>query len=79
MKDKFGQLKRVDVYKMEGINERPYFKREFSYQGKFHGFGLDYEEFEDGAAGFTVAIVETLNGEVEMIRADLIQFVNPNA
>lgn len=43
----------------------------------FHAFGLDYEEFESGHAGFSTAIVEWPDGKVEMVRADRIRFLTP--
>lgn len=45
----------------------------------FHQFGTDYEEFESGAANFSAAIVEWPTGQVEIVRADRIRFVTPNA
>lgn len=44
----------------------------------FHGFGSDYEEFENGAGNYTAAIVEWPGGQVELVRADRIRFVPPN-
>lgn len=41
----------------------------------FHGFGVDYEEFESGPGNFSTAIVEWPDGKVEMVRADKIRFV----
>lgn len=32
--------------------------------GKFHGWGSDYEEFESGAASFTIGIVEMPDGSI---------------
>lgn len=48
----------------------------FDHFGTFHGFGLSYEEFENGAASLSVAIVEKTNGEVCMPPADLIKFMH---
>lgn len=45
----------------------------------FHGFGSDYEEFETGAGNYSAAIVEWPNGQIELVRADRVRFVTPNA
>ena len=42
---------------------------------KFHQFGFDYEEYEDGIGNFSVAIIELEDGKIKMVRADMIQFV----
>jgi len=42
----------------------------------FHSFGLDYEEFSDGACGYSTAIVEWPDGKVEMVRADRVRFLS---
>lgn len=44
----------------------------------FHGFGSEYEEFENGAGNYSVAIVEWPNGQIELVRADRVRFVTPN-
>jgi len=41
----------------------------------FHGFGIDYEEFENGPGNFSTAIVEWPDGKVEMVRADKVRFL----
>ncbi len=43
----------------------------------FHGFGLDFEELNDGVGNYTVAIVELPDGTVELVSVDRIQFINP--
>ena len=43
-------------------------------QGKFHAWGMDYEEFETGPGMFSVAIVEKDNGEVLSVPVELIRF-----
>lgn len=44
--------------------------------GIFHQWGSDYEEYDNGAASFTVGIVELPDGTVIMPIASLIQFIN---
>jgi hypothetical protein len=48
-----------------------------SRMGAFHGFGVDFEEFESGPAPFSIALVELPDGTVEMPRADRIRFLLP--
>lgn len=45
----------------------------------FHSFGADFEEFENGPGNFSAAIVEWPSGQIELVRADRIRFVTPNA
>lgn len=43
----------------------------------FHQFSLDYEEFDTGPGPFAVAVIEWPTGVVELVRADLIRFLEP--
>lgn len=43
----------------------------------FHQFGSSYEEFENGPANYTTAIIERADGSVQAINADMIQFIVP--
>ena len=47
------------------------------HQAVFHCFSMDYEEFDEGPGNYPVAIIEWPDGEVDTVRASLIQFVNP--
>lgn len=51
----------------------PYEKRRIS-AGAFHQFGTDYEEFENGAANYSTAIVELPDGNVVNVAVALIRF-----
>jgi len=44
------------------------------WTGEFIQWGNDYEEFEAGPGNFTVAIVRTDGGQIEMPRADWVKF-----
>ena len=55
--------------------ERAYEMVEFE-NGIFHQWGSNYEEYDNGAANFTVGIVELLDGTVIMPLAELIQFTS---
>ncbi len=43
--------------------------------GQFHQWGSNYEEFENGAGNYSVAIVELPDGKVVMPMANDIQFI----
>ena len=42
----------------------------------FHQFGVDYEEFSEGPGMFSAAIIEWPGGQVEIVRADHIRFLD---
>lgn len=42
----------------------------------FIKWGVDFQEFENGPVNFTCAIIELDDGEIKMIRADMIKFIN---
>lgn len=44
--------------------------------GTFHQWGSNYEEYDNGAASFTVGIVELSDGTVIMPIARWIQFID---
>jgi len=44
--------------------------------GKFHQFGVAYEQFDEGVGNFTIAIVEMEDGTVRNIPVELIQFLD---
>ena len=46
------------------------------FTGVFRGWGVDYEELENGPGPFTCAIVELGNGEVKLIPAENLTFIN---
>jgi len=43
----------------------------------FHQWGMGFEEFQNGAQGVTVAIIERPDGTIETPPAEMIQFINP--
>lgn len=67
----------VSVFKWhrpEGsLYDQPY-NKEFVGKGKFHQFGVDYEELEGGVGDYSTAIVEMLDGSVENVPVNLIRF-----
>ena len=44
--------------------------------GRFHGFGIDYEEFESGPGMFTTAVVELPDGTVKNVYVECIKFLD---
>jgi hypothetical protein len=44
-------------------------------EGDFLGWGVDYEELEGGPGPFSVGIIETGLGIIELVRADFIRFL----
>jgi hypothetical protein len=45
-------------------------------EGKFHGWGVEYEEFENGPGNFSVAIVEMPDGTVQTLMPFLVRFLD---
>lgn len=45
-------------------------------EGKFHGWGVEYEEFENGPGNFSVAIVEMPDGTVQTLMPWAIRFLD---
>lgn len=52
-------------------------ERLFFEKGFFHAWGINYEEFGNGAGNYSVAIVELPNGEIIMPCATDIKFLEP--
>jgi hypothetical protein len=44
--------------------------------GKFHQFGTNYEDFENGTGNFSVAIIEFDDGTVDSFPVTYIQFID---
>jgi len=51
-------------------------KKVDDYQGVFHQWSLDYEEFEYGAGNFASAIIEKEDGTIGTPPAHLIRFLD---
>jgi len=45
-------------------------------EGKFHGWGVEHEEFENGPGNYSVAIVEMADGTVQTLMPWLIRFLD---
>ena len=46
------------------------------YRGQFHGWGMDYEEFESGPGNHTAAIIEGPDGTIELVYPSLVCFLD---
>jgi len=51
------------------------FETEFSTDGLFHQWAPAYEEFENGAGNYTVALVELANGTIEQVLPKNLKFI----
>ncbi|QXI45113.1 hypothetical protein HU734_010250 [Pseudomonas wayambapalatensis] len=49
---------------------------EDAVEGRFHGWGVDYEEFENGPGNYSVAIVEMADGTVKTLMPWAIRFLD---
>lgn len=45
-------------------------------EGKFHEWGVSYEEFENGPGNYSVGIVEMPGGKVELVHPENITFTD---
>lgn len=51
-------------------------EKDFTNAGVFHQWGCSYDEFESGAGNFTVAIIETPDGNIEQVLPSNLQFIS---
>ena len=54
---------------------KDYAKTDFSYEGIFHGFGIEFEELRDGVGQYTVAIIELENGDLTSEPIHIVRLV----
>jgi len=69
-------MRKVIVHKMERLPGHSFYSKIVVGEGKFHQFGIDFEEFEGGAGSFSSAIVEMPDGTVVNVPVDMIKFVD---
>lgn len=48
----------------------------YEVKGRFHRWGDGYEEFDNGAAGFTTAIIELDDGQIVSCPAETVKFLD---
>ncbi|EFH4810827.1 hypothetical protein F9385_19185 [Escherichia coli] len=61
-----------DRYIWEGSDRK---KVTDTFEGVFHGWGCDYEEFENGPGNYSVGIVELEDGSVQRFIPESIKFI----
>ena len=59
--------------KVEGTGS---YQKDFPNIGTFHHWGVGYEEFEQGIGNYTVAIIENLDGTIEVIHPGDVKFID---
>lgn len=69
-------MRNVVIYAYERKQGDKCYSKVENGTGKFHAWGVNYEEFETGAGNYSTAIVERNDGTVENIQADLIRFMD---
>lgn len=70
-------MRSEDTDAARGISGRSISNWEEVGEAVFHGFGVDFEESSTGFGNYSTAIVEWPTGQVEMVRADKIRFIDP--
>lgn len=70
------EMRKVEVFKQVGyVNGKPEKKK--IGEAVFHEWGLDYNEFSEGAVSYSIAIIEHPDGTVESIPVNMIKFCIP--
>lgn len=64
------------VCRINGLNGKKEWDIEPDYIGRFHSWGLQYEELEYGVGNYTCAVVEKDDGTVETPAAFLVRFLD---
>lgn len=67
-------LRKVDIYEWKIPKGKTAREKVKTGEGLFHQFGLDYEEFDNGAGNFSTAIIEMPNGEIKNVPVENIIF-----
>ncbi len=68
-------MRQVNVFKRKKYGHGD-FRRVLDGVAKFHEFGCQYDEYDNGIGSYSVAIVEWDNGKVESIPVDDIEFID---
>lgn len=69
----------IPVYYKSGTKEKIKGSGEwtdFVYDGLFHCWGVEYEEFEAGPGNYSVALVELPNGEIKTVLPSNLKFID---
>ena len=68
--------RKVVIYEWQRVKGASHSEKVCVGNGTFHQFGLDYEEFENGAGNYSTAIVEMPDGSVKNVPVENIVFNN---
>ena len=68
-------MRNVRVYKFSKEPGDKYMKKVPDGTAKFHQFGLDYQELDNGIGNFSAAVIERDDGTVKLVPADMIEFI----
>lgn len=72
-------IKIVEVMKWDRVTRdgRTFSEKVIRGYFVFHGFGVYYEEFENGPGNFTTAIIEDKDGQLDFVEVSLVRFLEP--
>ncbi len=68
-------MRTVKVFKYEKKAGDTFMTKVEDGEAEFHQWGMDYEEFDSGAGNFSTAIIERVDGKVENVPAEMIEFM----
>ena len=68
-------MRDVIVFKYERKEGNAHFDKVDDGRGKFHSWGVNFEELVSGVGHYSTAIIERANGTVENVPAELIRFI----
>ncbi len=70
-------MRRVMVFEMKLVEGRHTgYSRVEKGEARFHQWGLNYEDSENGPGNYSTAIVEFDDGTVDNVPAELVQFLD---
>lgn len=69
-------MRKVEYYKYQKVEGKPYYEKVKEGEGIFHQFGCDYEEFESGAGNFSTAIIELKDGTIINPPVENVKFLS---
>ena len=70
-------MRRVELYTFRARTTGLGVEQTKRGEGWFHGFGVDFEEFDGGPGNYTVAIVERDDGTIESVPLNFVRFLDP--
>lgn len=70
-------MRKVQWYEYKKAEGSYLWKKAHQGEAFFHGWGVDYEELENGPGNYSTAIIELLDGTVKNIPAEMVVFDTP--